>query len=84
MPGSAIRQGSPPSGGRTGSAHTIARSQETRSPELRAATRLARLWQSQKRQEADDLLAPVYGWFTEGFEAADSGKMRALLEQLQP
>ncbi len=40
--------------------------------ELRAATSLARLWQSQdKRQDASDLLAPVYGWCTEGFDTAD-------------
>ena len=44
---------------------------------------LARLWQSQdKRQEAYDLLAPVYGWFTEGFDTADLQEARALLEAL--
>jgi predicted ATPase len=46
----------------------VARNQQAKSWELRAATSLARLWQSQdKRQDAYDLLAPVYGWFTEGF-----------------
>jgi predicted ATPase len=46
---------------------TVARTQQAKSLELRAATSLVRLWQSQnKRQDAYDLLAPVYGWFTEG------------------
>src|SRR5262249_26476040 len=50
----------------------IARTQQAKSLELRATTSLARLWQQQgKRQEAHDLLAPVYGWFTEGFDTAD-------------
>ena len=50
----------------------IARNQQAKSFELRAATSLARLWQQQgKRQEAHDLLAPVYSWFTEGFDTAD-------------
>src|SRR5262249_31348374 len=50
----------------------IARDQGTRGYELRAATSLARLWREQGRQgEARDLLAPVYGWFTEGFDTAD-------------
>ncbi len=50
----------------------IARSQQAKSFELRIATSLARLWQQQgKRQEAHDLLAPVYNWFTEGFDTAD-------------
>ncbi len=44
---------------------------------------LARLWQSQdKRQDATDLLAPVYGWFTEGFDTADLQEAKALLEEL--
>ena len=64
---------------------TIARRQETKSWELRAATNLARLWQSQgKRQEAHDLLAPVYNWFTEGFETADLMDAKELLEALTP
>jgi predicted ATPase len=50
----------------------IARQQQAKSYELRAATSLARLWQQQnRRQEAYDLLAPVYGWFTEGFDTAE-------------
>jgi len=61
----------------------LARSQEARSDELRAATRLARLWQRQgKRQEARELLAPVYGWFTEGFDTRDLKEAKALLEEL--
>ena len=63
----------------------IARAQQAMSLELRAATSLARLWQSQdKRQEAYDLLAPVYGWFTEGFDTADFQEAKILLDQLQP
>jgi predicted ATPase len=58
----------------------IARNQQAKSWELRAATSLARLWQSQgKRQEAYDLLAPVYGWFTEGFDTTDLQEAKALL-----
>ena len=61
----------------------IARAQQTRSWELRAATSLARLWRDQgKRQEAHDLLAPVYGWFTEGFDTLDLKEAKALLEEL--
>jgi predicted ATPase len=61
----------------------IARRQEAKSWELRAATSLARLWQSQdKRQDAYDLLAPVYGWFTEGFDTADLQEAKSLLEEL--
>jgi predicted ATPase len=52
--------------------------------ELRAATSLARLWAEQgKRGEALDLLAPVYGWFTEGFDSADLKDARALLDELR-
>jgi class 3 adenylate cyclase/predicted ATPase len=62
---------------------TIARGQQTRWLELRAAVSLARLWQQQgKRAEARELLAPVYGWFTEGFDTADLQEARALLGQL--
>ncbi len=61
----------------------IARNQQAKSFELRAATSLARLWQQQgKRQEAHDLLAPVYHWFTEGFDTADLQDAKALLEEL--
>ena len=61
----------------------VARRQEAKSLELRAAMSLSRLWQQQgKRQEAHDLLAPIYGWFTEGFDTADLQEARALLEEL--
>jgi predicted ATPase len=52
-------------------------------PELRAAMSLSRLWQHQgKRDEARELLAPVYDWFTEGFDTADLQEAKALLEEL--
>jgi len=58
-----------------------ARRQEAKSLELRAAMSLSRLWQQQgKRVEAYEMLAPVYGWFTEGFDTADLREARALLE----
>jgi predicted ATPase len=61
----------------------IARRQEAKSLELRAAMSLARLWQQQgKRAAAYDLLAPIYGWFTEGFDTADLQEARALLDAL--
>ena len=61
----------------------IARHQQAKSLELRAATSLARLWQQQgKRQEAHDLLALVYNWFTEGFDTADLQSAKALLDAL--
>jgi TOMM system kinase/cyclase fusion protein len=61
----------------------IARRLQTRAWELRAAVRLSRLWQQQgKRAEARELLAPIYGWFTEGFETANLQKAKALLEEL--
>jgi predicted ATPase len=62
---------------------TIARDQQAKSFELRTATSLARLWQQQgKRQEAHALLAPVYQWFTEGFDTADLQDAKALLDAL--
>ncbi|MBV8506350.1 MAG: tetratricopeptide repeat protein, partial [Alphaproteobacteria bacterium] len=62
----------------------IARKQGTRGYELRAAVSLARLWREQGRQtEARDLLAPVYGWFTEGFNTADLKDAKALLDELR-
>ena len=62
---------------------SVAQSQQAKSLELRVATSLARLWQSQdKRQDAYDLLAPVYGWFTEGFDTADLKDAKALLDEL--
>jgi predicted ATPase len=61
----------------------IARRQSAKFPELRAATSLARLWQRQDRkEEARALLAPVYEWFTEGFDTRDLKDARALLEEL--
>jgi predicted ATPase len=61
----------------------VARQQQAKSWELRAAMSLARLWRDQgKRKEARDLLAPVYGWFTEGFDTLDLREAKALLEQL--
>jgi DNA-binding winged helix-turn-helix (wHTH) protein/predicted ATPase/class 3 adenylate cyclase len=61
----------------------VARRQEAKSLELRVAMSLARLWQQQgKRSEAYDLLTPVYGWFTEGFDTADLQEAKALLEEL--
>jgi predicted ATPase len=61
----------------------IAREQDTRGYELRAATSLARLWREQgRRGEARDLLAPLYGWFTEGFDTADLKDAKALLDEL--
>ena len=60
-----------------------ARSQEAKSWELRAATSLARLWRDQgKPAEARELLAPVYGWFTEGFDTLDLKDAKALLDEL--
>ena len=62
---------------------TIARRQQAKSWELRAAASLSRLWQQQgKRAEAYDLLAPIYHWFTEGFDTADLQRARALLAEL--
>ena len=62
----------------------IARNQQAKSLELRTATCLSKLWQQQgKRQKAYDLLAPVYHWFTEGFDTADLKDAKALLHELE-
>jgi len=62
----------------------IARQQQAQSWELRAAMSLSRLWQQQgKRQQARELLAPIYDWFTEGFDTADLQEAKALLEKLR-
>jgi len=62
---------------------TIARRQQAKSLELRAATSLAKWWQSQgRRQSAYDLLAPIYDWFTEGFDTADLIEAKSLLDEL--
>jgi predicted ATPase len=67
-----------------GRALEIARTQQAKSFELRAAMSIARLWRDQgKRQQAHDLLAPVYGWFTEGFDTLDLKQAKALLEELR-
>jgi class 3 adenylate cyclase/predicted ATPase len=63
----------------------VARKQQAKSWELRAAMSMARLWRDQeKRDEARDLLAPVYGWFAEGLDTLDLKEAKALLEQLTP
>ena len=62
---------------------SIARQQQAKSWELRAAMSMARLWRDQgKRDEARELLAPVYGWFTEGFDTLDLKEAKALLDEL--
>ena len=61
----------------------VAREQQAKSWELRAATSMARVWRGQgKRQQARDLLAPIYGWFTEGFDTLDLKQAKALLDDL--
>ena len=61
----------------------VARQQQAKSWELRAAMSMARLWRDQsKQQQARELLAPVYGWFTEGFDTSDLKEAKALLEEL--
>ena len=61
----------------------VARRQQAKSWELRAAMSLSRLWTRQgKRAAALDLLAPIYGWFTEGFDTADLQEAKILLEEL--
>ena len=62
---------------------TVARTQQARSLELRASMSLARLWRDQgKVQQARELLAPVYGWFTEGFDTRDLKDAKVLLDEL--
>jgi predicted ATPase len=62
---------------------TVARAQQAKSWELRAAMSFARLWRDQgKAQQARELLAPIYGWFSEGFETRDLKEAKALLEEL--
>jgi predicted ATPase len=61
----------------------VARQQQAKSWELRAAMSMAQLWRDQgKRDEARELLAPVYGWFTEGFDTLDLKEAKALLDEL--
>jgi predicted ATPase len=61
----------------------VARQQQAKSWELRAAMSMARLWRDQdKRDDARELLAPVYGWFTEGFDTRDLKEAKALLDEL--
>ena len=61
----------------------VARQQQAKSWELRAAMSMARLWRDQgKPRQARELLAPVYGWFTEGFDTLDLKEAKALLDEL--
>src|SRR4029453_9245599 len=61
----------------------VSRRQQAKAYELRAATSLARVWGEEgRRAEARDLLAPVFGWFTEGFDSADLTEAKALLNEL--
>jgi predicted ATPase len=62
---------------------TVARRQQAKSWELRAAMSVARLWCSQSKvRQARELLAPVYGWFTEGFDTRDLKEAKSLLDEL--
>ena len=62
---------------------SVARQQQAKSWELRTAMSMARFWRDQgKRDEAHDLLAPVYGWFTEDFDTLDLKEAKALLDEL--
>ena len=61
----------------------VARQQQAKSWELRAAMSMVRLWRDQgKRDQARELLAPVYGWFSEGFDTLDLKEAKALLDEL--
>src|SRR5262249_39134545 len=63
----------------------VSRAQQTKSWELRAAMSMARLWRDQgKRNEARELLAPVFGWFTEGFDTRDLKEAKTLLGTVAP
>ena len=83
-----VAQGAPTAGVTKSEAYfdralAVARQQQAKSWELRAAMSLARLWRDEgKVQQARELLAPVYGWFTEGFETRDLQEAKALLEEL--
>lgn len=66
-----------------GEAISVARQQQAKSWDLRAAASLARLWRDRgERERARELIASVYGWFTEGFDTADLLDARALLDEL--
>jgi len=61
----------------------VARKQQAKSWELRAAMSMARIWRDQgRRQQARDLLAPLYAWFTEGFDTRDLKEAKVLLDEL--
>jgi predicted ATPase len=83
-----LRQGEPPAAAQAARhfhhALAVARQQQAKSLELRAAMSLSRLWhQQEKRAAAYELLAPIYGWFTEGFDTADLQEAKTLLEELE-
>ena len=61
---------------------SVARQQQAKSWELRAAMSMARLWRDQGKRHEARLLAPVYGWFTEGFDTPDLKEAKALLDEL--
>src|SRR5262249_34544553 len=63
----------------------VAREQQAKSSELRTAMSMARLWRDQgKRRQARDLLAPIYEWFTQGFDTVDLKEAKTLLDELGP
>jgi predicted ATPase len=78
-----LREPLPPPYAGASEALSIAREQEAKLWELRAAVSLARLRRNQGRQaEARDLLVPIYGWFNEGFDTADLKEAKALIDEL--